>query len=281
MALERSHSNERLDARSARAGKSPRGLIRSGRGGGSRTPASTPQPRAGFTLIEMLVVISIATILAATLMPAYAQSRRAADRIRCANNIRQVGIAIVGYLEQSNDRLPELTTINSPTQPRYSEGMILTNADGSQVDGLGRLLRCAPMGGFLHDPRLLFCPCHMGDHQYERYEPQINRPWLDSELGTPAYGNYHYRGHIDPLTRLPLRRIMDSKLVLATDGLRTRSDFSHVRGTNRLFADGSVDWRVDSGGRLLKELPTGVAIVEPVDTFKLIWRTMDGDGMIR
>ena len=262
MAFERSHSTDRPDARPARAQWRSRRV-------------------RAFTLIEMLIVISIATILAATLMPAYSQSRRAADRLRCANNIRQVGVGVLGYLEQNNDRLPELTAINDPTQPRYSEGMILTSLDGSQVDGLGRLLRCAPMGGFLSDPRLLYCPCHMGEHQYERYEPQINRAWIDSELGTPAYGNYHYRGHLDPATGKPSRRIMNSNQVLAADGLRTRADFSHVRGTNRLWADGHVDWRVDSDGRLFKKIPIGVSIAEPVETFREIWKAVEGDGMLR
>jgi len=273
MAIERSHSTHRHDAR--------RACVRWQSRCGSIRAAWTRGCRPGFTLIEMLIVISIATIVAATLMPAYAQSRRAADRIRCANNIRQVGVGVFGYLEQNNDRLPELTPINDRNQPRYSEGMILTNAEGSQVDGLGRLLRCAPMGGFLHDPRLLYCPCHLGDHQYERYEPQINRPWLDSELGTPAYGNYHYRGHLDPATGNPMRRIMNPNHLLAADGLRTRSDFSHVRGTNRLWADGHVDWRVDSDGRLLKKIPIGVSIAEPVETFREIWKAVEGDGMLR
>jgi len=228
----------------------------------------------------MLIVISIATIVAATLMPAYSQSRRAADRIRCANNIRQVGVAIIGYTEQNNDRLPELTPINGPT-PRYSDGMILTSADGSQVDGLGRLLRCAPMGGFLHDPRLLYCPCHRGDHQYENYEAQINRPWLDSELGTPAFGNYHYRGHRDPETGKLIRRVMNARELLAADGMRTRADFNHIRGTNRLWADGHVDWRVDSSGMLLKQIPLGASIVEPVETYRQLWKSVESDGMLR
>lgn len=225
----------------------------------------------------MLVVISIATILAATLMPAYAQSRRTADRIRCANHLRQVGIALVGYLEQSNDRLPELTQINGPL-PRYSEGMILTNESGSQVDGLGRLLRCAPLGGFLHDPRLLYCPCHRGEHEYERYEPQINRPWLDSELGTPAYGNYHYRGHLGSDDR-PLRHRMDGNHLLVADGLRTRADFSHVRGTNRLWGDMHVDWRVDADGILLKSIPSGVSIGEQPMVYTNLWSAIASNGI--
>ncbi len=68
--------------------------------------------KQGFTLIELLVVIAIIAILAAILFPVFAKAREKARQSSCSSNMKQIGNALMMYVQDYDEKLPMGTAVD-------------------------------------------------------------------------------------------------------------------------------------------------------------------------
>src|SRR5437762_920753 len=132
--------------------------------------------RAGFTLVELLVVIGIITILIAILLPVITRAREAANRSACLSNLRQLGQAFNMYANQSKGHIP-LGHISDEYQWDYT--LNFANSTKAFVTHLG-VLRDAHL---LDSPKTYMCPSE-ADPQW--HFATIENPWPFVTIPSPT-----------------------------------------------------------------------------------------------
>jgi prepilin-type N-terminal cleavage/methylation domain-containing protein/prepilin-type processing-associated H-X9-DG protein len=77
---------------------------------------SSPRPATAFTLMELLVVISIIAILAALLLPVLSAAKKRAAQASCINNLKQLGLGMQMYVDDNRDTFPGMASQHSGFQ---------------------------------------------------------------------------------------------------------------------------------------------------------------------
>ena len=203
--------------------------------------------RQGFSLVELLVVVAAIAILMGLLLPALKVAKQKAFQTFCANNMKQMGLAINSYTIDNDDWMP-LSRIVPPYPPipgnvyswlseihEYIDGKPLTSTHISNV------FTC-PAG----EREVCWTGGNGGNYMYDTYLGNYSVTW-----GYPTYASYGPR-------KLGRCRA-PANCAVVIDGQNKTKDlcifdfgsfatavayvhFRHSKGTNVLLADAHVEW---------------------------------------
>lgn len=193
-----------------------------------------------FTLIEMLVILAVLLLLAAVILPRPTHNGIAASRIRCVNNLKQVGLAFRIWAEDHNGKFPMQVSTN----------------DGGAMEFVGgpdtyRIFQV--MSNDLNTPKILFCPQETdrwrkrastfrpvipaGSRDQVLFKSNTNLSYFAGVDAADLHPNMFLSGDHNITNGLPIR---DGVLTLTTNRPAGWTAGVHVNVGNILLADGSV-----------------------------------------
>ncbi len=124
----------------------------------------------GFSLIELLVVISVMAILTAVLLPSLARARESSKRMSCANNLRQLALSLQMYSQENHGHYPAARS---------------SSADCSESTGINfKFSGHSMFPDYLSDARVLVCPSDVRPSSQPCFQHELSYDYVPWALRT-------------------------------------------------------------------------------------------------
>lgn len=215
--------------------------------------------RTAFTLIELLIVIAIIAVLAAILFPVFATAREKARQTTCASNEKQLGLAMMLYIQDYDETFPLVYYDEVASSPTYNHWMP-GDSSGTYTASFTLYLPYAKT------PRIYHCPDYPNagatvylttSYTYSAQNPDetyaINgyicsyggssaiepSPLTMSKVNAPSQ-TIAYAESVPTIANPTTIATSWSQIFSATSPIRI--GFPHSQGANLLFCDGHVKW---------------------------------------
>ncbi len=202
----------------------------------------------GFTLIELLVVIAIIALLAAILFPVFARARENARRASCMSNLKQVGLGVMQYVQDYDEKYP--FTTDNPENSR-----IVYDFATAAPPNFSPLATIFP---YTKSWQILRCPSSSPNPDAMPVGNNATNYLISGVIFRTDYGLSM------AAVSQPVSRVMISELQMISSYAAVRpfessagtyiywlpsASYSnqHMEGGNLLFSDGHVKWRKQSG----------------------------------
>lgn len=221
----------------------------------------------GFSLIELLVVISIIVLLISIIQPSLGKARETARRAVCGTQMRQHGVAMGAYANDRKQAYPASTVWTNWPDGSMTTNWAIPNAPAGQTALFAT--------SYLTDPKAFYCPSN--SHARSNWASQATgwRPddWRYTYIHYPYWATY--RSAYDPAGTLDLLVAKDasssSERVIVSDNITIDVGSDHANsisrnhlgqgprpaGGNVLYNDNSAHWRSFEDVKLRVSVPLG------------------------
>ncbi len=218
-----------------------------------------------FSLVELLVVLAVIAVIIAMLLPALLKARQAAWTVQCASNLRQIGVLLVMYSNQSGGAYP----LAASYKTRNADGSVMTTAQNLARRWRNELTNAGiiPNTDYICMTDLattynqkswakLYCPAYYealgGTSQGSSYANALPSKYLPANRGI---GGYTTDDSSKPDVWTKVHEVQNAPTVVALfetasdwqtvigSGSRGSLRFRHNNGANYLCADSHVEWQ--------------------------------------